>query len=386
MSFQREDWGGVIGGVIGVFILLSFFFIGKQSEISLSSLMVSVEESVPLPHPVVEEKKEYPQEVALTEEEVKKDEESLSPVSESSLPASSAPPLSVGVSSSPSPATFSLSTINESTRNAAVNLLCLPKEGRSYGVSGSGIIIDPRGIILTNAHVAYNLLYIDYPKKGSFDCEIRMGNPATSKYRAKLIFLPYVWAADNAEALKGSEPSGTGENDYALLAITETTNGSPLPSTFPFIPFGGEYDLSPGNTVVVAGYPAGFLSGEVIAHTLPLTSAYATVKDIFTFAQTTVDVLSLGGSPVAQQGVSGSAIVDDRGNVAGIAVTSSQETDTSKRDLRAITTRHIKRSFAAHAGMKLSEFLGYAPQTLVTRFQEQDASALFELLKHSTLK
>ena len=49
----------------------------------------------------------------------------------------------------------SFSKINEVTRDAIVNIFCTTKSGGSFKpITGSGVVIDKRGIILTNAHVA----------------------------------------------------------------------------------------------------------------------------------------------------------------------------------------------------------------------------------------
>jgi S1-C subfamily serine protease len=389
MEFQRDDVGALIGALLGALLLGSFFFIGQQTEDVVMAPLIEVAENADdLPHP------SFP-ETANVDDATAKEEEVAEPPA---TPATSTPPRATQkptqeTTSSPvtptppkppqqTPApSYNLAAVNVATRAAAVNILCLPGEGRTYGTSGSGIIVDPRGIILTNAHVAYNLLLKDLPQKDSLLCTIKTGSPAVSKYKAKLIFLPLSWATANVDALLAAKPSGTGEADYALLAITESIDGSPLPQTFPFVPFPDTYDLAPGNNVVVAGYPAGFLGSETIATALPLTSAYAVVRDIFTFEKTTVDVLSLGGSPVAQQGVSGSAVVDSDGNLAAIAVTSSQETETKERELRAITIGHTKRHFSLETGTSLSSFLSSSPQSLVSSFEATLAPDLLRILE-----
>src|SRR3989344_252919 len=61
-------------------------------------------------------------------------------------------------------ATTSALALNEQVRAAVVNILCITGSGGPLNsISGSGVIIDPRGIILTNAHVAQYFLLKNYP-------------------------------------------------------------------------------------------------------------------------------------------------------------------------------------------------------------------------------
>src|SRR3989344_1157804 len=48
--------------------------------------------------------------------------------------------------------------INERARPTLVNILCGARSGTFRPISASGVIIDPRGVILTNAHVAQYFL------------------------------------------------------------------------------------------------------------------------------------------------------------------------------------------------------------------------------------
>ena len=49
---------------------------------------------------------------------------------------------------------FSSEELNLKARRALVNILCTTKRGGLFSpISGSGVFIDPRGVILTNAHV-----------------------------------------------------------------------------------------------------------------------------------------------------------------------------------------------------------------------------------------
>ena len=250
-----------------------------------------------------------------------------------------------------------LELVNKEIQAALVNILCISSASSPVGsISGSGIIIDPSGTILTNAHIAQYLLLKDYPSKDSIVCTIRTGSPAKAAYTTDLAYVSPLWVTENKDALSKANPTGTGKDDFALLTITGATEFSTMPDTFPYLPVTFD-EADVGTTVISAGYPASFLSSDAIRRNLVQISAAGTIKDIFTFLQTTVDVLSLGGVPLAQQGASGGAVVRSDGSLIGLVVTSSLEEDTQERDLRAISTGHIARSFA---GQHQSSFAAYA--------------------------
>jgi hypothetical protein len=125
-------------------------------------------------------------------------------------------------------------TVNIETRKAIVNILCSVRSAGSLrSISGSGVMIDSRGIILTNAHIAQYFLLRDYPSKDSVDCVIRAGSPAEPLYRATLMYLPPEWIDVNASQITAEHAMGTGEYDYAFLRVVSTTDPSgTLPSSF----------------------------------------------------------------------------------------------------------------------------------------------------------
>src|SRR5688500_2914917 len=64
-------------------------------------------------------------------------------------------------------------------KDATVNLYCRLKAGkRTVSSSGSGIMIDERGIILTNAHVAQYFLLAGEKGRVTGWCSVRTGSPA----------------------------------------------------------------------------------------------------------------------------------------------------------------------------------------------------------------
>ncbi len=239
--------------------------------------------------------------------------------------------------------------VNEETRAALVNILCISQGGGVGSISGSGVVIDSRGVILTNAHIGQYFLLRDYPTANNVDCTIRVGSPAARLYRATLLYLPPSWINANAQEIIAQQATGTGENDYSLLLINSTTDpAGVLPTSFPALTI----DTTPvkiGESMLLASYPAGFLSGELIEKSLYQSSAVAYVTQFFSFdSANRLDLFSIGGTVVSQAGSSGGAAVHlSDGTLAGIIATATVGTVTSERDLRAVTITHINASLAA---------------------------------------
>jgi hypothetical protein len=280
--------------------------------------------------------------------------------------------------------TISISEVNKRTRNALVNIICTTGQGGLLQpITGSGIVIDERGVILTNAHIAQYFLLKDYIVPNYLDCKIRTGSPAVNSYDVELLFISPTWVRNNYEQINTSNPKGTGENDFALLLITKSIRlGVELPKIFPYVsPNLKELEPKVGDIVVVAGYPAGFLSGISIQKDLYAVSTVTNIKDVFTFIKDTLDLFSIGGSIAAQKGSSGGGIVNTNGELLGIVVTASVEKQTDDRDLRAITLSHISRSLKKDSGFGLKDYLTGDLLAKSDQFKNNTAPELTSLLE-----
>lgn len=264
-------------------------------------------------------------------------------------------PLAVQVSPSPTPVQIKPATpvksqeqINIETRAALVNILCNPTVGIN-GISGSGVIIDNRGVILTNAHIGQYFLLRDYITKDNITCTVRIGSPAQERYIATLLYLPPVWVEKNASQLTAIQATGTGENDYAFLLINGRTDPTAtLPSSFDKLDMDRGYaDI--GDPMLLAAYPAGFLSSQLVQKSLYASSAVTYVTQLFSFGDNKkIDLFSIGGTVVSQGGSSGGAAVHlGSGKLAGIITTETVAATTGGRDLRAVSLAHIDDSLAS---------------------------------------
>lgn len=312
---------------------------------------------------------------------------SMAPVSPIIQAATNPPPTPLAiVPTAPFASTSALSfeEINQQTRLALVNIICTSRRGGPFNlVSGSGVIVDSRGVVLTNAHLGQYFLFQDFPTPGNIECIIRTGEPARNRYRAVILFIPPAWVRDNASKITAAEPTGTGENDFAFLLIRGVTSGTfPLPEIFPYIPMDtGDNELREPAEVLVAAYPVGFLSGITIQRDLYPSSSVVTTGQVYSFGENTPDIFSIGGSVVAQQGSSGGAVVSRQNKLIGLIATFSNGKTTGERDLHALTMSHIDASFRKHTGDGLSALFAGDISASAQNFGEKVVPELKKLLE-----
>ena len=275
--------------------------------------------------------------------------------------------------------------INTFARMATINILCTAKGNEFSPISGTGIVISPNGLILTNAHVAQYFLLGNLYTKDFIQCSIRTGSPAYPRYHAELVYISPTWVEANKTELKQDNPKGTGQNDFAFLRIIDAIDSTTLP-TFSYIPINTREVIDLNEPVVLVSYPAGFLGGLSILQGLSVTSAVTVVQDIFTFKSNTIDVISVGGTVVSQKGASGGAVVDKHSTLIGIISTSSNGNTTSSRELNAITLGYISRTLQTEIGYTLSNFLSLDIPNFAKSFQNTTAVSLTKILTDELTK
>ena len=275
------------------------------------------------------------------------------------------------------------SEINKKTRESLVNIICTSERGGLLEpLTGSGVIVDKKGIVLTNAHIAQYFLIKDYPTKNFLNCSIRMGSPAATSYKARLLYMPPTWVMKNFSDIKNENPKGTGENDFAFLEIIRPENASSsLPKEFPAIEaVTRDRQIAGNGQVLVASYPAGFLGGIFTQKDLYITSSVSNILNFFTFDTTSFDLINMGGSPVAQKGASGGAVVNSNENLVGIIVTMTEAKTTDKRELQAVTLAYIERELKKETGLSFQEFIERDISSISKNFSTTTEEALTSLL------
>jgi len=282
-------------------------------------------------------------------------------------PVPSAPP----AAAAPAESADNLNKTVGLVRGALVNIICVPKSGPLHSASASGVVIDSRGVILTVAHMAQYFLLEDYPKPGSVTCVIRDGSPAATAYTASLAYISPDWVKDNLHVLDEAAPTGTGENDFALLAITGSATKAPLPDSFTAIPLSSETPAK-GESVTVGSYGAEFLSSSQVKSELYPIVVFGMVGDRYTFSAKTVDLITVDNTAAAQEGSSGGAVVTAGNQLTGLITTSSSGSAIASRDLHAITPRHIRASFLNDTGKEFDAYIANSsPAEMAADFADE---------------
>jgi len=276
--------------------------------------------------------------------------------------------------------------LNVLTRKSVVNIICKSNQKNGIrSISGSGVIIDPRGVVLTNAHVAQYLLFDNGTEESNVECALRTGSPAISTYKAKPIFISPAWINDNKEEIRATRGRGTGENDFALLYITGTTDAKSIEYPLPYVEMErvGE-ELFEDEEILLVAYPAELVGGIIARKSLNQISATTKVNGGFFFNEDhrgDVEAIGVGGTVLSQSGSSGGAAVRvQNSKLLGIIVTTSSGATTGERELYAITSTHIKKGFETETGTNLDKYLKGNLSGYVTEFSQTSAQKLRSLL------
>ncbi|MDP2593558.1 MAG: serine protease [bacterium] len=276
--------------------------------------------------------------------------------------------------------------LNLAVRQSIVNIICTTKFGGYFApTSGSGTVVSPNGVILTAAHLAQYFLLKDYPVENFIECVVRTGSPASPAYTARLLYLPPDWIENNATNLTEENLLSTGENDFAFLLITgRAIKDKTVPEPLPFLPYTEISTEVPGDSVLISGYPAGFLDGIAIQKDLYLTSSFGQIDNLYSFTEGSVDVISIFGNIISQKGVSGGAVVNLKGELSGVLVTATENPQTSERYLNAITLPYINRALEEQ-DLSIGKILS-SPESVADNFNREIAPSLKKILVDSIEK
>ncbi len=244
--------------------------------------------------------------------------------------------------------------------SSLVNIFCIHNgNNKTRTTTGSGFFIEPSGIIMTNAHVAQFFLLTDLENYIKTTCTIQTGNPTKNKFIAELLYIPPSWVLNNTTSISESRPSGTGEHDYALLYVKKSYNNEPLPTHFPSL----EIDTTPltieniSNIVSLAGYPS---NNKITAKNSLSKSKQVILEgkitEIFTFSRNLADLITIDGLKLAEHGLSGGPVFNNRGHVIGMVTTKGENKQKRTDSIRAITMPYIEQNLIQETGLSLKEY------------------------------
>jgi S1-C subfamily serine protease len=260
----------------------------------------------------------------------------------------------------------SLDSASQKARAALVNITCSSGHPNVGKMTGSGVIVDPKGIIVTNAHVAQYFLI--EAQSNNTDCFIRTGSPAQPAYDAELIFISPQWLARHALTFNQAFKAINGDYDYAFLGITGSKSEKSLPNSFPYIPFSG-IETHVGEQIVAAGYAAEILTESQIENFLYPTLTFGLVGTTSSFLGTHADIIELRGTAAAQGGSSGGGIVSADEKLLGMITLGSTQRAMEKRSFTAISTDYIQRMYEQESGKTVDTLFDTDPKSSIMAFR-----------------
>jgi len=262
--------------------------------------------------------------------------------------------------------------------NSVVNIQCVRRNGNQINLStGSGVIISPNGVVVTNSHVAQYFLLEEL----GYTCTLQRENSSLYAFKAAPLYISEDWIGNNFMLLSHPAPTGTGEDDYALLYITESTIPSiSLPSAFSYMsPNTQNQAVDIGDSVTAAGYPGKSSGSFEIDSSLKLVQDRTSITNIFTFGRSSVDVVATDDTPVARQGSSGGGIFRNNELIGIIAATVGGSLPGELR-INAITLDYIDRDIENQTGRNLDDYIEGNLSNLAQSFRSSVAPPLTELL------
>lgn len=226
-------------------------------------------------------------------------------------------PVTQTPSDSPSTGADTLSSANRTRLiSATVQILGLFNQNGELvpGYVGSGTIISPTGLILTNAHVASPASQgdVEYePDALGISIIVQEDKPAVPSYIARVL------AVD-------------GYLDLAVIQIIETVNGTPVDANslnLPYVSVGNSDNIHVGDGLNIFGFPS--IGGNTITFTKGTVSGFSSEAQIGDRAWIKTDATISGGN-------SGGLAADNDGNIIGVPTIAASSRDADISDCRVV--------------------------------------------------
>ncbi len=279
-----------------------------------------------------------------------------------------------------------------------VNIFCSQKIGTLRRIiTGSGVLINDDGTVLTNAHVAEFPLIADTSSK--VVCLARTGSPAKATHSVKVAFISPDWVNKNAVHINKNVLS-TGQNDYAILKISPLNSSKNNKGSDSIVMLKEDLihntsiseELNIGSKVTAAAYPADVFGTKGVDSDLISKKEYLTVNNLFRFdnsgdrlvEDTSIkDIIETSPSNIAQVGSSGGALANIRNELIGTITTvvdSATHPNTSSKYIRAISTNYVDKDIKKYFPDGLSYIANYGSNKLKNDFDTKYRSSLTNLL------
>jgi len=212
---------------------------------------------------------------------------------------------------------------------SSVNLLC--KGGPSEYVVATGAIIDSRGYLISNAHVAEGV-------DAKEPCTIRRGSPAQPFREATLIYTPISYKNATSEEEKA-------RSDFSIWKINE-------PGEYPVWELEYEKSFFKNELLLTLAYPAELLGNELVFKSLNLIFSKTYVE-----ATDTVIIRSTANIS-SQRGSSGGVLIDPYTmRIRGLIFAVSENTNIAEREIFSLTPKGINEIMQKETGKTLKEYL-----------------------------
>jgi S1-C subfamily serine protease len=174
--------------------------------------------------------------------------------------------------------------------------------------TGSGTILTPDGLILTNAHVVDNRF--DEYDELHVAVTVETDEPADPRYVGEVLAVDY-------------------NLDLAVMQITEDLEGGEILEDFPFVEIGDSDEVEIGDDIRILGYPG--IGGQTITFTNGVVSGFTAERSVGNRAWIKTDATIAGGN-------SGGLAVNEDGQIIGVptVVGSGAGAETGYVDCRVL--------------------------------------------------